>query len=190
MSGLRASSGAPAGVATTWTGPRWANSAMSGVVSTTSPRNEVWMTSENCTAIGGGFDAATARGRVRRVTRAGLFDLQHRQKCFLWNLDGADLLHALLSFLLLLEELPLARDVAAVALRQHILSQRLHRRAGDDLVADRGLDRDLKQLPRNELAQLVGDLAAVLVGLLAVDDDAERVHGVAVDQHVELHEVA
>jgi hypothetical protein len=30
-------------------------------VSTTSPRNEVWMTSENCTTIGGGFDAATAR---------------------------------------------------------------------------------------------------------------------------------
>ena len=33
-------------------------------------------------------------------------------------------------------------------------------------------------------------LAAALVGALAVDDDAERVHRLAVDEDVELHEVA
>src|SRR3954465_8730176 len=97
-SGLRASSGAPAGVATTCTGPRVANSATSGVVSTTSPRNEVWMTSENC-----------------RRTCGLVGDLQHRQKRFLRNLDRADLLHALLALFLLLEELALSRDITAVA---------------------------------------------------------------------------
>src|SRR5262245_12265352 len=109
-SGLRASSGAPAGVATTCTGPRCASSAMSGVVSTTSPRNEVWMTRENCTA---------------RASR--LLDLQYGYKRFLRNLDRAYLLHALLALFLLLEELPLSRDVAAVAFRENVLAERLHR---------------------------------------------------------------
>src|SRR3712207_8322017 len=38
------------------------------------------------------------------------FDLQDRQKRFLWNLHAADLLHALLAGLLLLQELALTRD--------------------------------------------------------------------------------
>ena len=43
-------------------------------------------------------------------------DLQHGQERFLRNLDAADLLHPLLAFFLLLEQLALTRDVAAVAL--------------------------------------------------------------------------
>src|SRR6476661_4981723 len=132
-SGLRTSSGAPAGVATTCTGPRRASSAMSGVVSTTSPRNEVWMTRENCTAA---LVSNEAAGRPRRrpprgaiATRGApeLVDLQYGEERFLWNLDGADLLHALLPFFLLLEELPFPRDVAAIALREDVLAERLHR---------------------------------------------------------------
>src|SRR5450755_4914737 len=56
----------------------------------------------------------------------GLFsDLQHREKSLLRNLDLADLFHALLAGLLLLEQLALARDVAAVAFGQHVLAHRL-----------------------------------------------------------------
>src|SRR5947207_15706104 len=44
-----------------------------------------------------------------------LADAQHGQKRFLRNLDAAHALHALLAFLLLLEQFALARDVAAVA---------------------------------------------------------------------------
>src|SRR3546814_8463562 len=44
-------------------------------------------------------------------------DAQHREECFLRNLDGADLLHALLAFLLLFKKLLLARSIATVALR-------------------------------------------------------------------------
>ena len=54
-----------------------------------------------------------------------LADLQHGQEGFLRDLDRADLLHALLAFLLLLEQLALARDVAAVALGDDVLAQRL-----------------------------------------------------------------
>ena len=46
------------------------------------------------------------------------------KKRLLRDLDRADLLHPPLSFLLLLEQLPLARDVAAIALGEHVLPQR------------------------------------------------------------------
>src|SRR5262245_58853005 len=48
--------------------------------------------------------------------------LQHGEKRFLRDLHFADLLHALLAFFLFLEQLALARNVAAVAFRQHVLA--------------------------------------------------------------------
>src|SRR2546425_9414388 len=95
--GWVSSSGVAAGVVTTSTGPcRAASASSSGVVSTTSPRNAVWMTR--------------------------LVNLQDRQKRFLRDFDRADLLHPLFPLLLLLEELALAGHVAAVALRGHVLA--------------------------------------------------------------------
>src|SRR6266446_799479 len=47
------------------------------------------------------------------------------QERFLRNVDFAHALHPLLAFLLLFEQLPLPRDVAAVALREHVLPHRL-----------------------------------------------------------------
>jgi len=99
------------------------------------------------------------------------------------------LLHPFLSFFLLFEQLTLARDVAPVALGGHVLAQRAHRLAGDHLGADRGLDHHLEQLARDQLPQLLGDLLAPLVRLVAVDDDRERIHGFTVQQHVELDEI-
>src|SRR5881398_2404151 len=89
-------SGAAAGVVTTSTGPwRAASTSSSGVVSTTSPRKAVWMTR--------------------------LVNLQDRQERLLWDLDRSHLLHALLSFFLLLEQLALARHVAPIALGGDVL---------------------------------------------------------------------
>src|SRR2546422_635814 len=157
-------SGAAAGVVTTSTGPcRAASASSSGVVSTTSPRKAVWMTR--------------------------LVNLQDRQECLLRDLDGSHLLHPLLSLFLLFEQLALARDVTAVALGGDVLAQGADRLAGDHLRPDRGLDHDLEQLARDQLPQLLGDLLAPLVRLVAVDDDRERVHGFAVEQHVELEEI-
>src|SRR4051812_9926281 len=119
-----------------------------------------------------------------------LVDLKDRQEGFLRDLDRSHLFHALLALLLLLEKLALAADVSAIALRENVLADRLHRLARDDLRPDRRLDDDLEQLPRDQLLQLVGDLAAPVVRLVGVADDAERIDRLAVDQHVQSHEVA
>jgi hypothetical protein len=57
-----------------------------------------------------GWRRRPGRGRVISV------DLQHGEEGLLRDLDVPDHLHALLAFLLLLEQLALAGDVAAVAL--------------------------------------------------------------------------
>src|SRR3954465_9107681 len=103
--------------------------------------------------------------------------LEHGQERLLGNLDTADLLHALLAFLLTLEQLSLARDVAAVALRRDVLAVGLDRLAGDDVRADRRLDGDVVLLARDLGAELLGQRAADLVGLVAVDHHRERVDG-------------
>src|SRR5215211_2419878 len=92
-------------------------------------------------------------------TVLGLIQLEHRQEGLLGHLHASDLLHALLPLLLLLEELALAADVAAVALRDHVLAHRLHRLARDDLRADRCLDRHLELLARDLLAQALDEHA-------------------------------
>src|SRR5204863_3058862 len=86
-------------------------------------------------------------------------ELEHREKRLLRHLDAADLLHPLLAFLLLLEQLALAADVAAVALGDHVLADGLDGLAGDDLRADRGLDRDLELLPRDLFAEPLDERA-------------------------------
>src|SRR3954469_16764600 len=123
------------------------------------------------------FDRPSARPSLPSI------DLKDGQKRFLGDLDGADLLHALLPLFLFLEKLALARDVPAVALGEDVLPERRDRLAGDDLVPDGGLDAPLVELPGDELLQLLGDLLAPLLRLVAVDDHAEGVDRVAVDEH-------
>ena len=115
-------------------------------------------------------------------------DLQDGEERLLRNLDRADLLHALLALLLFLEQLALARDVAAVALGQHVLAQRLDGRPRDDVRADRRLHRHLEHLPGDQLLHLVDQLAAPVIGVVAVHDDRQRIDRVAVDQDVELRQ--
>src|SRR5437868_5142148 len=59
--------------------------------------------------------------------------LQHREERLLRDFDAADRLHPLLALLLLLQQLALAGNVAAVALRDHVLAHRPHRLRGDHL---------------------------------------------------------
>src|SRR2546421_12012139 len=97
------------------------------------------------------------------LTPCSVAQAQGRDEGLLAHLDPPDVLHPPLAFLLLLEELALARHVAAVALGHDILALGLHRLAGDDATTDGGLDRDVEQLPRNQLAQLGGHLASVVL---------------------------
>ena len=56
---------------------------------------------------------------------------QRRDKRFLRDADLAELAHALLAFLLLLQKFALARHVAAVAFRRHVLAERAQGLARD-----------------------------------------------------------
>src|SRR5689334_15645278 len=121
--------------------------------------------------------------------RSAAIHLEHREERLLRHLDRTDLLHAPLALFLLLEQLALASDVTAVALRQHVLPLRAECFARDDLAADRRLDRDLEHLSRDQLLELLAQRAAVRVRLLAVDDRRQRVDRLAVEQDVELDDV-
>ena len=81
---------------------------------------------------GSGFNLSDGLARdvlsltvARRARSSGLVvAAEHGQEGLLRDVDVADLAHAALALLLLLEELALARDVAAVALGGHVLAQR------------------------------------------------------------------
>ena len=57
------------------------------------------------------------------------------------------------------------------------------------LRADRRLDRDVEHLPRDQLAQPLGHLLPVRVGLRPVHDRAEGVDRLAVQEHVDADDV-
>src|SRR4029077_6769914 len=84
--------------------------------------------------------------RSRRQSRPFLssFHFEDGEKGLLGDIHPADSLHPLLSLLLFLQELALARDVAAVALREDVLSDRRDRLARDDLGSDGRLNHDFK----------------------------------------------
>src|SRR5471032_1638862 len=111
------------------------------------------------------------------------------QESFLWNLDGAHLLHALFTCFLFFQQLLLTADVAAVALGQHVLAQRLDVFARDHVGADGCLDGHVEHLARDQLAHLGGHLAAAIGAVGAVHDDGQCIDFFAVDQHVDLDHV-
>src|SRR5438105_7322765 len=112
-------------------------------------------------------------------SRSSPIDLQDGEECFLRDLDAPNPFHALLAFLLFLEQLALARDVATVTLREDVLAERFDRLTRDDLCPDRRLNGDLEELARNELAHLLDDRAAARVRNLRVHDERERVDRLA-----------
>src|SRR5690349_21069585 len=88
--------------------------------------------------------AASGRGRTVRDLRSVHFE--DREERVLRDVDAADALHPLLPLLLFLKELALARDVAAVALREDVLPHWLDGLATQDLSADGRLDDHLEEL--------------------------------------------
>ena len=118
-----------------------------------------------------------------------LVHLEDRHKGLLRDLDRSDGLHALLALFLLLEQLALTRDIAAVALGKHVLAQGLDRLAGDDLAADGSLHGDLKHLARDIVLELFADLSGSCIGVVGEEDEAQRVDDLAVQENVELDEL-
>src|SRR6185436_14759740 len=109
-----------------------------------------------------------------------LATLEDGEERLLRNLHPPYLLHPPLPLLLLLEQLPFARDVAAVALRGDVLPHGLHALAGDHLGADRGLDRNLEHLTGDQPPEALAEVAPAHVGVVPVDDDREGVDRIAV----------
>src|SRR3989304_9662876 len=96
-------------------------------------------------ARGGGPPGARAPPPAR--SRALLaVQVQDGEKGLLRHLDRAELAHPLLALLLLFEQLALAGDVAAVALRDHVLAPSLDRLPGDHAGADHGLAGHVEEL--------------------------------------------
>ena len=118
----------------------------------------------------------------------GLIHFEDGEEGRLGNLDVADLTHAFLASLLLLQQLALTRDIAAVALGRHILAHGLHRLAGDDFGADGRLDGDVELLTRDELLELLAHLAAEVIGMVGIDERREGIDRLAVEQDVQLGE--
>ena len=85
----------------------------------------------------------------RRPTVLLVVNLQNGKEGFLRNFHAAHLLHALLAGFLLFEQFLLTRDIATVALRQHVLAQGLHVFSGDDIGSNSCLNRHVIHLARN-----------------------------------------
>src|SRR5262249_29256345 len=98
--------------------------------------------------------------------------------------------HALLALFLLLEELALAGNVAAIALGEHVLAKRADRLARDDASADRRLDRDLEHVRRDEFLQPLPPRPPPPPPLAWVDQDPERIDRLAIPQDLHLDEIA
>src|SRR5690606_36009567 len=122
---------------------------------------------------------------VCRLLSLLVFDLQNGQESLLRDFYAADLLHALLAGLLLFKQLLLAGDVAAVALGQYVLAQRLDVLARDDFGADGRLDGHVEHLARDQAAHAGDHVAGPVPGIGAVHDHGERVDLVAVDEQVD-----
>ena len=116
--------------------------------------------------------------------------LEHGGKGLAGELDTAQLAHLLFALFLLFQQFLFAGDVAAIALGKHVLAHGLDGLAGNDLAADGCLHRDLEQVTRDVIPQLFADAASLGVGVVPEHDHGQCVHGVAVEQKVQLDQIA
>src|SRR5690606_10334029 len=131
--------------------------------------------------------AAAGDARVRTLN--SLLRAEHRQERLLRHFDSAQLLHARLALLLLLQQLLLPRDVATVALGKDVLAEGFHCRSRQDLAPDGRLHRDSEHLPGDDGGHAVDDSPTDVVSLVAVGDGRQRVDLLVVDEDVDLHNV-
>ena len=140
---------------------------------------------------------ATAGGADRPVSFLSLnfyllifIQFQHAHKGFLRNLHVSYLAHPLLTFLLLLQQLLLSGNIAAVALGEDVFAHRADGFSGDNLRSDSRLDRDFEELPRNLFFELLAHLSSALVGRSLEYDEGQRIHFFFIDEDIEFYKLA
>src|SRR6266446_424895 len=115
--------------------------------------------------------------------------LKNGEEGFLWDVYLADALHAALTFFLFFEEFAFARNVFAVALGKNILADRRNGLARNHAAANRRLNRHFKHLARNQFSQARYQFTTAFRRKVAMDDQRQRVHRFAGDQHIQFDEV-
>ena len=115
---------------------------------------------------------------------------QHGKEGFLRYLDVANLFHAFLAFLLLLEELALTADITAITLCQHVLAHLLYGLSGNYFGPNGSLYGDVELLARQKFLELLAHSAAKGLGVVEMRQCGERIDGFSVEQDVHLDELA
>lgn len=93
---------------------------------------------------------------------------QNGEEGFLRNLDRANLLHALLTFLLFFEKFALTGDVTAVTFRCNIFTDSLDCLAGNDFSSDCSLYGNIELLTRNKFFQFLAHATSESHGVVGV----------------------
>ena len=134
------------------------------------------------------------RERAPKATRTPLFvfpffHFEKRQKSLLRDGHLSDLLHAFLSFLLLLQKLSLSGNIPAIALREDVLPQCLDVLSHNDSLADGRLYRNLEKLLRDQFLQLAHDRLPPMECGVSVANEGKRIGGFSADENVDADEV-
>src|SRR5438552_8724517 len=127
-----------------------------------------------------------ATSRQAATMRARLVKLQHRHERLLRDLDRTDTLHSPLAFFLPRKQFAFPGHVTAIAFGKYVLSHGGERLPGDHLAPDRGLDRDLIELARDDRLELLHEAPALGLRLAPVADQRKGIDRLAGDQHVQL----
>ena len=113
-------------------------------------------------------------------------ELQDGEESLLGHFHVTYLLHALLSFLLLFEQLALTAHVAAIALGCNVLAHLLHRLAGHNLGTDSCLNGNVELLAGNEFLKFLTHLATQSHGIAFMGKRGEGIDRLSIEQNVEF----
>ncbi|CSF95185.1 Uncharacterised protein [Shigella sonnei] len=107
--------------------------------------------------------------------------MQNGEERFLRQLDVTDLLHAFLTFFLLLQQLFLTADIAAITFSQYVFTQLFHGGSRNNVRTNRCLNGDIKLLAWDQIFHLLHQLATAVLRIITVGDQRQRINTFTVD---------
>src|SRR4030095_1936772 len=113
---------------------------------------------------------------------------EHLDERLLRNIDLPDALHPFLSFLLFLQQLPLARNIAAVAFRGYIFSQRRNALTRNNFSANSRLNRHLIELSWDHFLEFGRQLASPRLRTIFVHNRRKRIDRLAINEEVQFYQ--